>query len=78
MGKITLKHGFKSIFLECTFVYGKSVQLLNDCTHYVNLDNKKKSLAQILDEESKRQIREYRYFFYTQIITKFSYFINHN
>ena len=32
MGKITLKHGFKSIFLECAFVYGKSVQPLNDCT----------------------------------------------
>lgn len=30
--KITPKHGFKSIFLECAFVYGKSVQPLNDCT----------------------------------------------
>ena len=32
MGKITPKHGFKSIFLECAFVYGESVQPLNDCT----------------------------------------------
>ena len=32
MEKITPKHGFKSIFLECAFVYGKSVQPLNDCT----------------------------------------------
>lgn len=31
-GKIMPKHGFKLIFLECAFVYGKSVQPLIDCT----------------------------------------------
>lgn len=32
MVKITLKRGFKLIFLGSAFVYQKNAQLLNDCT----------------------------------------------